>query len=256
MLLPALPRPASPAPPVALERRERNAEETRRRILDAAETEFAAKGFDGARLAHVARAAGVQAALIHHYFSDKDGLYREVLTRALEAMGKQGESLLAELARGFDASEIRPLTRAFAHLLVEFYATHAPLVAILRHDAAREGETSVLRSVVASHVKPVFDAMVTYIEGMKRRGLLRADVHARHLCISALGLAAVPIQEEELLHGVWSVDVRSPEFLAEREREIVEMVLSRVLPKAKKAARVRAAAPGRSASPRRGSRRS
>ena len=64
-------------PPSA--RRERNADATKARLLAAAESEFAAKGFDGARLGNIAKAAGVQQALIHHYFADKEGLYREVL---------------------------------------------------------------------------------------------------------------------------------------------------------------------------------
>src|SRR3954451_22138381 len=55
--------PSTPPAP----RKERNALETKRRILHAAEREFAAKGFDGARLGIIARAADVQQALIHHY---------------------------------------------------------------------------------------------------------------------------------------------------------------------------------------------
>src|SRR5882672_10936080 len=57
-------------------RRERNAAETRQRILRSAEVEFAKKGYDGARLGQIARTAEVQQALIHHYFQDKEGLYR------------------------------------------------------------------------------------------------------------------------------------------------------------------------------------
>src|SRR4051794_30056411 len=60
-------------------RRERNAAATQKRLLDAAESEFAARGFAGARLREIADTAGVQPALIHHYFVDKQGLYRAVL---------------------------------------------------------------------------------------------------------------------------------------------------------------------------------
>jgi AcrR family transcriptional regulator len=56
---------------------------TRNRILDVAEEEFAAHGFQGPRMRHIAAVAGVQPALIHHYFDDKHGLYRALLERAL-----------------------------------------------------------------------------------------------------------------------------------------------------------------------------
>src|SRR5262245_18089884 len=75
----------------------RNAAETRRRILEAAEVEFAAKGFDGARLGSIARAAEVQQALIHHYFEDKAGLYRAVIAGALDALSAEGWDILAQV---------------------------------------------------------------------------------------------------------------------------------------------------------------
>lgn len=55
-------------------------------ILGAAETEFAAHGFAGARTEAIADRAKVVKGLIFHYFKSKEGLYEAVLTRALERM--------------------------------------------------------------------------------------------------------------------------------------------------------------------------
>jgi AcrR family transcriptional regulator len=44
-------------------------------IIRAARETFAAEGYDGTSLRAVARAAGVDAALIHHYFDGKAGLF-------------------------------------------------------------------------------------------------------------------------------------------------------------------------------------
>ena len=52
---------------------------TKHRIERAALQLFAAKGFDGARLAAIARAADAQQALIHHYFGDKAQLFAATL---------------------------------------------------------------------------------------------------------------------------------------------------------------------------------
>ena len=52
---------------------------TRAIILQAAKMEFAEKGYDGARLSLIAKRAGVNQALIHYYFSNKEKLYHEVL---------------------------------------------------------------------------------------------------------------------------------------------------------------------------------
>src|SRR5829696_7533082 len=82
-----------PAPPPSRQR-ERNAAVTRQRLLEAAEREFAARGFAGARLRAIAAAADVQSALIHHYFADKQGLYRAVVDRALLPTSTESWTLL------------------------------------------------------------------------------------------------------------------------------------------------------------------
>lgn len=45
----------------------------------AAKCEFAARGFDGARMESIAKEAGVNKAMLHYYFDNKERLYKEVL---------------------------------------------------------------------------------------------------------------------------------------------------------------------------------
>ncbi len=49
----------------------RDAQDSRQKILDVAEKVFAQKGFDGARVDEIAREAGVNKALIYYYFKSK-----------------------------------------------------------------------------------------------------------------------------------------------------------------------------------------
>src|SRR5580704_11269640 len=55
--------------------RQRDAERSRRALLDAALEEFSLRGFAGARVADIARRAGVNKQLINYYFGSKEGLY-------------------------------------------------------------------------------------------------------------------------------------------------------------------------------------
>ncbi|MET0726511.1 MAG: TetR family transcriptional regulator [Leifsonia sp.] len=57
--------------------------DSRSRILQAAEREFAAKGYDATSLRAVARRASVDPALVHHYFEDKADLFAEVISAPL-----------------------------------------------------------------------------------------------------------------------------------------------------------------------------
>jgi AcrR family transcriptional regulator len=55
-------------------------EDTRAAIVDGARAEFAERGYDGASLRGVARRAGVDPRLVHHYFAGKPALFAEALS--------------------------------------------------------------------------------------------------------------------------------------------------------------------------------
>jgi TetR/AcrR family transcriptional regulator len=70
---------ASPRRSPKPDERQRDAERTRRALLDAALAEFAAKGRAGARVSGIAERAGVNKQLISYYFGGKDGLYDAII---------------------------------------------------------------------------------------------------------------------------------------------------------------------------------
>lgn len=228
-----LPGEEAPAPR-SRPKKERNAAETKRRILDAAASEFAAKGFDGARLGSIARAADVQQALIHHYFDDKEGLHAEVVRSGLAAMTEGVWELLSRMdapppKKGTKTKKVdlEAIAEAFVELLLSFFATNGPFLAILRHEA-RRGEHAA--KLVADAIGPVFDGIVSRLDAMRARGEVRKDVDAKHLVMSCVAMVAFPFEEEPFVTAVWPVDWHAKKFLAERKKHIVEMILARVLP--------------------------
>lgn len=56
-------------------------------ILQAAEREFLAKGFSGAKTTVIAEAAGVTHAMLHYYFRTKEKLFEKILTSKMERVG-------------------------------------------------------------------------------------------------------------------------------------------------------------------------
>lgn len=229
-------------------KKERNATETKRRILEAAVAEFAGKGFDGARLGTIARNAGVQQALIHHYFADKEGLHAEVVHAGLQAMTEGVWDLLARMdaprppakkakqkkkgggaasSSAADVKALREIATAFVELMVKFFATNGTFLQILRHEA-RRGDTAT--AIVTEKIGPVFDGIVARLDAMRERGEVRADVDARHLVLSAVAMVAFPFQEETFVSAIWPGNWHSPESLHARTTHVVDMVLARVAP--------------------------
>jgi AcrR family transcriptional regulator len=89
---------AEPAPARRSGRRPGNPG-TRDAVLAAARQAFAEKGFDGATIRGIAAAAGVDPALVHHYFGSKDKLF----LAAIEAPANPADLLPEALAGGRDA---------------------------------------------------------------------------------------------------------------------------------------------------------
>lgn len=79
--------------------------DTRAAILAVAREAFAAKGFAGTSVRSIASDAGVDAALVHHYFKTKDALF----LAALELPVDPRELLLPAVAGGVDGAAERML---------------------------------------------------------------------------------------------------------------------------------------------------
>lgn len=71
---------------------------TKERILAAAETLFAQRGFDGASLRQLTSDAGVNLAAVNYHFGSKEKLVEQVFRRRLDALNAQRLAALARVA--------------------------------------------------------------------------------------------------------------------------------------------------------------
>ncbi|GAA2963128.1 MULTISPECIES: TetR/AcrR family transcriptional regulator [Streptomyces] len=116
--------------------------DARSRILQAARAEFAARGYDRTSVRGIARAADVDAALVHHYFGTKDEVFAAAVELSFEPalvlpeiLGGPAEDLGERLARYFIGVWENPVSRG-------------PLLAILRSALTHEAAANVLRGFV------------------------------------------------------------------------------------------------------------
>lgn len=70
------------------ERNNKSSQDTETLILAAAEREFLAKGFDGARTTSIAEAAGVTHAMLHYYFRTKEKLFERIISNRMQEIGE------------------------------------------------------------------------------------------------------------------------------------------------------------------------
>ena len=75
------------------ERKEREKEQRRKQIIDAAEEVFAAKGFSGATMENIAEKAELSPATLYLYFKNKDELYASLNRKMLGVLIEKMEDV-------------------------------------------------------------------------------------------------------------------------------------------------------------------
>jgi len=85
-------------------------EQTRIRLVEAAERLFARRGYDGVTLADIRKAAGQHnSSVVGYYFGTKEGLLDAVFSHRLPALNAAREALVAEMLRTRDSLSVRDL---------------------------------------------------------------------------------------------------------------------------------------------------
>ncbi|MFF8314975.1 TetR/AcrR family transcriptional regulator [Streptomyces lydicus] len=115
----------------------------RERILAAARTEFAERGYDRTSIRGIAKAAGVDAALVHHYFGTKE----QVFGAAIELSFAPALTMPETLAGG--GADVGERMARFMFGVWENPVTRQPLLAIMRSALTNDTAAGVLRGLVA-----------------------------------------------------------------------------------------------------------
>lgn len=121
--------------------------DTRDRILSVAREEFSERGYDKTSVRGIAKAAGVDSALVHHYFGTKE----QVFAAAIEVAFAPALHAPEALADGPLDGVGERLTR-FIFGVWENPTTRTPLLAILRSAVNNETAAAVFRRLVASQL--------------------------------------------------------------------------------------------------------
>ena len=116
--------------------------ETREKILDAARHRFAELGYDGATVRGIAADAGVNAALLHHFFGTKERLFVASLNLPVNP---------AELVPLILAGPREGLGERLVRTFLGIWATpegRTPFIAMLRSAATNEQVATMMRQFI------------------------------------------------------------------------------------------------------------
>jgi AcrR family transcriptional regulator len=148
--------------------------DTRTRIVDAARGLFAERGFEGASVRAIAGAAGVDPALVHHYFDTKQRLFLEAVDFPIDELGD-----VRDLAAG-DIDELGERLVRFALRLWDDPVVLPRLLGVLR-SAVTDPHAARMLGVLFTRQGP--------IQLVRSIGVDRAELRAELIGTQLVGLA-------------------------------------------------------------------
>ena len=167
---------AVPDPP-----RQRDAERTRAEILDVATSEFADRGYAGARVDEIAAKTSTTKRMIYYYFGGKEQLYVAVLERSY--------SRIRNLEQQLDVEHLDPVeaVRELAGLTFDHHEAHPEFIRLVSIENIHRAEHIARSEALSGLANPALDVLGRILERGCDAGLFRDDVDALdvHQVISA-----------------------------------------------------------------------
>jgi AcrR family transcriptional regulator len=202
--------------------RRRDAEASRRAILDAAEELFSQRGYDRASLAEIGRRAGVSAALPAYFYGGKGCLYAAVLERLLAEREACLEPLASRAAADLErGGELRAALELLIDGYIDFLRERPALVRLMGREALDGGRRL---GPGPRHSIAVAGGLARFAAASAAGGAIDAD----QLLITTVALCFFPVEHNDTMLAAMGLDATTETFAAARKRHVVD-VLEQVL---------------------------
>lgn len=196
----------------------RDAERSKRAILNAALLEFSEHGHAGARIDSIAERAGVSKPMIYSYFGDKDGLYAAAL-RETYVQIRAGERELK-----LDAKDPVAAVRTLVRFTMQHFRSKPWFISMLNTENLLGGETVRRISDVGAIQSPLISELKKILDKGAAQGIFQPDVDPADLYVTIASLCYFPISNQHTLRAVFDIPIDDA-WLRKREREAEDMVI-------------------------------
>ena len=193
--------------------------ESRAAILKAAVAEFAEHGIAGARTDAIARAAGVNKALLYYYFQDKDTLYAAVLDHVFSGLVAQVEPVLE--------SSLGPREKMLAYLgaYFDYIAANPQFPRVVQAEWMRSGVKGAapMQRIAKKYFRPVFEKVAGLLREGLQAGVFR-PVNPMDFMPTLVGVIIFYFSAAPVIKALLNVDPLAEERVRERRAFVLDFI--------------------------------
>lgn len=188
--------------------------------MQAAQKEFAARGFAGARMEAIARGAAINKAMLFYYFSSKDNLYRTVLLGVFsEIFGEIGRFLSPTLTPGL-------LLEKFPEIYIRFIARHPDLLRIMVFDLIHNPEnvTAAMSGIIHDKMAFAPQPFLELITKWHRQGLI-SEGDPLHFMMNIVALSIFSFIGKPMVEAISGIQIKDDaDFFRKRIASVVNVL--------------------------------
>lgn len=189
-------------------------------ILNAAKSIFIKKGMDGARMQEIADEAGINKALLHYYFRNKQQLFDAVFMNAFALLAPQLNSILN------DDSSIEEKIIKFTSNYISFMSKHPYLPSFVIQEINRNPEF-----IMHLKEKPEFpntEKFKLQVENEVKNGVLN-PVDAEQLFINIISMCIFPFMGKPLIKVFLDAeDAHFNKLMENRKIEVSSFIINSI----------------------------
>lgn len=152
-------------------------------ILNAAEKLFSIKGKDGTTMQEIADEAGINKALLHYYFGNKDKLFEQVFTAAVQQFTPVLKTIIIEQNSLFE--KIEKICAVYIQMIIQH-----PYVPVFVLSEANKQPEKLIQKMFNGEL-PNFPDLAKQIQREAAQGIIK-PIDPRQLILNIISLCVFP----------------------------------------------------------------
>lgn len=195
-------------------------ENTEELILEAAKKVFQTKGMDGARMQEIADKAGINKAMLHYYYRNKQLLFEAVFKNAFAMLAPQLNAILN------DETTIEDKVKNFTFNYISFISKHPYLPNFIIQELNRNPD--FILKMKENKGFPNLSKFKKQVDKEIEEGIIK-PINAEQLFINILSLNIFPFVARPLIMAFSNVDSKVyKQLMEERKIEVANFIINSI----------------------------
>lgn len=194
--------------------------DTEKRILDSARKIFHKKGLAGARMQEIADDAGINKAMLHYYYRNKEKLFSAVFQEAAERIFPQVSKILGSELPLFE--KIKMLIENYIEMLKQNMYLPVFILHEIQQDPSR------LVNIIMEDESKAFMKFFQDIEKAKAEGII-INIDIKTVIVNILSLCIFPVAAKPVIAGIFNMrENEYMDYLESRKKSVTEFVIKAI----------------------------